>query len=269
MIKKAVQDSKFKHIKLTPVQQVPVEVLTPNPLNAIFNVPNGQDLARLEKDIQERGIIVPLVAKKNGTLLAGHCRLAVAKLLGMKKVPLQYVTTNLSATEEQKFVIMDNVARRQLSHNERMQLYRMVYPEFEMRVMAATHTRGRKSKELQESSFTLTASSVAQELGLSKKMVATDMQAIRLQHTRAKQKLCIGVDVSCKDSFTGYLSRCSKLYALANKETRKYLDEVLKNFADFIRSADTTDESIFKGIGIMHTKRRNAFTKSRKLNKRP
>ena len=88
-------------IRLSEVRQTFVNTLRVNPLNATFFPQETLEYFKnLTKDIQERGIIVPLVAKADGTLLSGHNRLQVALGLGLRYVPVQFVEEN----EEWRFV---------------------------------------------------------------------------------------------------------------------------------------------------------------------
>jgi len=83
-------------IKLSEIKQVNTDSLRDNPLNGhFFDEGPGRETDQLFNDIKERGIIVPLIAKKDGTLIAGHRRLFVAQELKMKTVPVQYVESEL------------------------------------------------------------------------------------------------------------------------------------------------------------------------------
>jgi hypothetical protein len=116
--------------------------LTPNPRNTFAALP-PDELARLREDVKARGVLVPLVvmpAKRNpddgsaenhgGTILAGHNRHAVALALGLDAVPVQYVNRKLSAPEERRFIVADNLLRRQLSPEDKAQLLAELYPGY-------------------------------------------------------------------------------------------------------------------------------------------
>jgi hypothetical protein len=126
----------------------------------------------LEQDIRERGIVVPLLAKEDGTLLAGHNRLIVAEKLNLKFVPVQYIKQHISEQEEQAFVIKDNLLRRQFTGIEWMQIYRRLYPDFDARI-ADGNKAGKPKAEA------LTARIIANDTGQK-------VEAVRKQLQRGK-----------------------------------------------------------------------------------
>ena len=64
-------------------------------------------VAQLADSIGRLGFNVPLIVDRDGTLLAGHARLAAAKLVGMDEVPVVRVT-HLSEVEARGFMLADN-----------------------------------------------------------------------------------------------------------------------------------------------------------------
>lgn len=123
-------------IKLGPIQMVEPKKLKRNAKNAkYFKIESKQYFDNLAADIQLRGILVPLVARADGTLLAGHNRLTVAELLSIKKVPVQYVQGKVSDAEETAYIIKDNLLRRHLSYGERLALYRKMIKDFDTRIL--------------------------------------------------------------------------------------------------------------------------------------
>ncbi len=130
----AAVESRFG-LRLSDIVYEPLEKLTSNVLNEeFFDREEEIYVERLKADIQERGILVPLVAKSDGTLLAGHNRLHIARQLGLSIVPVQYVEDALSVEDERKFVINDNLLRRQLTNDQRIKLYQKLYPNFDARI---------------------------------------------------------------------------------------------------------------------------------------
>ncbi len=129
----------IKGVKLSEIRYVATSLLRANPLSAtFFSDETIGDLQKLVADIAERGILVPLIVKPDGTLLAGHNRLQAAQELGLQRVPVQEYDESHNGTmtdeQERKFVISDNLLRRQLSSDQRMALYRVLYPNFDQRV---------------------------------------------------------------------------------------------------------------------------------------
>ncbi len=136
--------------------------LRPNPLQAgLFDLPTGDELARLTADIQQNGIHDPLQAMTDGTILAGHTRLKIALTLKMKTVPVLWVATK-TPEDQRAFLIRDNLHRRQLTPEDRDRLLSELYPGY----FEADSTAGRKP-EKSDHRDPITAEDVARETGLS------------------------------------------------------------------------------------------------------
>jgi hypothetical protein len=133
-------------LRLSDVFYVKPSELRPNPMNKVFfKQESGEYFERMTHDIQERGIIVPLIAKNDGTLLAGHNRLEIAQKLSLSKIPVQYLEDKLTEQSEKEFLVKDNIFRRQHSSDEWLNLYRSLYPNFEERI--ASHGRPTSNKD--------------------------------------------------------------------------------------------------------------------------
>lgn len=160
--------------------------LKANSLNtSLFKRENDQYFTTLTEDIQARGILVPLIAKRDNTILAGHNRLEVAQKLGLKVVPVQYIDGALTKETEMEFVIKDNLLRRHLSFTERVELYRRLYPNFDERIMEENRGGDRKSKQngsvnepYAKASTKLTAKQIADDTG--QKVTAVKQQINRV-----------------------------------------------------------------------------------------
>ena len=125
-----VEPVELRGIGLSDILYLSPEDLKPNPLNEKFFRRESEDyFGKLADDIGERGVIVPLIAKMDGTLLAGHNRLLVALQLGMEHIPVQKVTEQLPEAKEKEFLIKDNYLRRHLSADEKESLIRELYSE--------------------------------------------------------------------------------------------------------------------------------------------
>jgi ParB-like chromosome segregation protein Spo0J len=172
-------------VKLTDkVQWVKPDSLRPNPRNQeLFDNESVEYFSRLRDDVQQRGIVVPLVAKEDGTLLSGHNRLLIAQELALKIVPVQYVQNDLSAEQEQEFIIKDNLYRRQLSQLERIALYKKLFPTFEETFLQPQMEvkTGRTSK----GDSRLTLKTIADTTG--QKLSAVKMQVTRARGEQAKK----------------------------------------------------------------------------------
>jgi len=127
------------------IYQVEPADLKPNPLNGFFKDESPEYFERLTADIKERGIIVSLIAKRDGMLLAGHNRLKIAVSLGLPRVPVQYVENELTEEQEKAFVIKDNLYRRQLTQEDRLNLYKILVADFNEKIRLETRGGDRKS----------------------------------------------------------------------------------------------------------------------------
>jgi len=195
-------------MKLSEVRYVAPHRLTPNPLNVeFFGKERDGSYNELKANIAENGVLVPLIAKEDGTLLAGHNRLSIAVELRKERVPVQYVTQRLSPEDERKLVVNDNLLRRQFTADERLALYRKLYPNFDNRISSA---KGRRKEPTETVSGNVPARSISVSKASSKKldnvqfseqpdsspltatMIARDthqsVEAVRKQLQRARQQ---------------------------------------------------------------------------------
>lgn len=159
------------HLRLSPVTPVRCGLLKEHPLNKeLFAEESDAYFERLREDVKERGILVALIARRDGTLLAGHNRLRVAKELGFATVPVAYLSENekdkLTTEQEKAFLIKDNLFRRQFSGEEWIQTYRKLYPDFDEQVMQASRS-------------SLNAAQIAADTGQSKAAVQKQLQKFR------------------------------------------------------------------------------------------
>lgn len=130
------------------VESVELQTLKANALNAdIFKQESEEYFTNLTEDIRKRGIVVPLLAKRDGTLLAGHNRLEIAKRLGLKYVPVQYVQEQLTEEAEREFLIKDNLFRRQFSGSEWIEIYRRLVPNYDAIIQRDGRGGDRKSEQ--------------------------------------------------------------------------------------------------------------------------
>ncbi len=167
-------------LKLSEVKNVEITSLRMNPSNTeYFQQESSEYFARLTEDIQERGIIVPLIAKRDGTLLAGHNRLTVAEKLNLLVVPVQYVELPLSEEEERAFVIKDNLLRRHLGASEWIEVYRKLFPDFDATfINEETKAKSGRAKNGEER---LTIAKIAEETGQKS-------DTVKKQITRFREK---------------------------------------------------------------------------------
>ncbi|MBE7438170.1 MAG: ParB N-terminal domain-containing protein [Spirochaetales bacterium] len=115
-------------LELSSIQWLRPLDLKIHPLNErYFQTESPDYFEKLTSDIKERGILVPLVVKLDGTVLAGHNRLRIALEVGLSEVPVQKVISDLTAEREKEFLIKDNLLRRQLTVEEKKKLIIELY----------------------------------------------------------------------------------------------------------------------------------------------
>lgn len=176
-------------LALSEVRYVAPATLVTNSLNSIFPEEKARYFEELEEDVRERGVIVPLIAKRDGTLLAGHNRLRVALKLNLPKIPVQYVEAPLTEQEEIRFVIADNLFRRQLSNEDKIRLYEHLYENFTERIaMRHEVTTTSWVDNVHPSGSPLTATIIARDTGQSAAAVQKQLQRYEAQSRRESQQ---------------------------------------------------------------------------------
>ena len=86
------------------VQKIDIDKLKPHPKNPRIHPDSA--IEKLERSIKEFGWTNPILASKDGHILAGHARLKVAKRAGIKKVPVIYLP--LEGAKADAYLIADN-----------------------------------------------------------------------------------------------------------------------------------------------------------------
>lgn len=235
---------------VTPdVKTVDVSALIPHPSNKkYFRTESAEYFERLREDIQKRGIVVPLIAKKDGQLLAGHNRLAVAKELGLKYVPVQYVLRELNAEQEQEFLIKDNLLRRQFTGEEWLNIYRNLYPNFEEEILSE-RLKGRAKKGTQA----ISAKNIAEDTGQNVSAVQKQLQKFRHKHEQGQAKTKKGGTVPPLPTSSKNTSKKASSGIQQLKESRKKCTMLLKECTKKIEEIDDVQhlQSIQKKIAAL------------------
>ncbi len=173
------------------VQYVQTNLLKPNALNArFFKELTIDELSNLVENIKTNGIHTPLIARHDYTLIAGHNRLQAAKELELQHVPVQFVEDEMTEQEEIKFIISDNLLRRHLSNSEKIELYRVLFPNFDERVKMRLNTNAEPSVDsVHTQDFTpLTAFEIAQQTGQTKQAVQKQLQRDEARSRRESEQ---------------------------------------------------------------------------------
>ncbi len=169
------------------VKDVRVDQLKTNKYNSMmFEVENESYFEELEADIKKRGILQPLIAKKDHTLIAGHNRLLIAKNLKMKTVPVLFVKRTLTDEEELQIVVGENTKRRHLTREKRRDIYARMVSEFEKRAVIPV-ARGRKPTNSKKSTIALDPKEISTITGIPEKIVKQDLRYIRQEEKSMKK----------------------------------------------------------------------------------
>lgn len=98
------------HVYCAYDEMVDIDRLIPNPYNA--NRHSVEQIQRLAKIIDFNGWRSPItVSRRSGFITKGHCRLEAAKLLGYKKVPVDYQEYENEAKEYSDVIADNEIAR--------------------------------------------------------------------------------------------------------------------------------------------------------------
>jgi hypothetical protein len=213
------------------VQRVSPKVLIPNPRNAQYFTTNVEDLKRLKDDIAVRGILTPLMAKNNGELLSGHSRLQIALELGLESVPVLYAMRSLTESEEIDFLITDNLLRRHLTGAERIELYKIKYPDFEQTFLSEETrvTIGRRKSGEERT----TIAKIAGETGQKISTVKTQIQAERERRLSLKGN---GRGPSISNNAKKNVNEAKKLVGKLNNIMKSLPSEEQKEIRALVKS---------------------------------
>lgn len=173
---KALRTAAPHGLQYSEVQYIPPKQLSVNLLNEkLFPEEDSERFTKLADDIRERGIATPLIAKRDGTLLAGHNRLRIALMLNLQSIPVRYLESELSHHEEMVYVIKDNILRRQFRNEDYVRFYKMMYPDFEARLV--TDARSKAVQEVEMKGYKpITFKSIADDTGQNQETVRKQLQ---------------------------------------------------------------------------------------------
>lgn len=87
------------------VEYRPLDALVPYANNARTH--SDEQIAQIAASIAEFGFVNPVLVDERGIIIAGHGRLAAARLLGMSEVPVIELA-HLSETQRKALIIADN-----------------------------------------------------------------------------------------------------------------------------------------------------------------
>ena len=87
------------------IEDVPINALKPYPRNARCH--SKAQIKQIAASIERFGFVNPVLTADDGEIVAGHGRIAAAKMLGLARVPVLRLS-HLSEVERPAYVIADN-----------------------------------------------------------------------------------------------------------------------------------------------------------------
>jgi ParB family chromosome partitioning protein len=124
----------------------PISSLRPNPLNPRGDV-DASGLDELAASIGSQGVLQPLLITPEGVVVAGHRRLAAARLAGLQDEPA--VIRDLDPMQQQEIMLVENLQRKDLSPVEEARAYQ--------RLLDAGHTLAQLARRVGAPSARITA----------------------------------------------------------------------------------------------------------------
>lgn len=112
---------------------LPLSSIMPNPQQPRVDF-NEDDLSGLASSIRQKGIIQPLVVRRNGRmfeLIAGERRLRAAKLAGIEEVPVRVIKVD-SDTEMLELSMIENLQRDDLNPVELAEGYTRLHDKWSL-----------------------------------------------------------------------------------------------------------------------------------------
>jgi len=122
------------------------------------------DYNRMRSDIEDRGVIIPVIATPDFMLVCGYNRLKIAKEIGLKSIPVIFM--DIEDKEKETFAIKDNLNRRQLSTEQRAVIIAKLTEHIK---------KGRKPKKDKSPS----TEEIAKDLGLSSATIRRAKQFVK------------------------------------------------------------------------------------------
>lgn len=98
-------DVPMEPVSTSKIEHLPLGALKPNPRNARTHL--ATQVRQIAASIERFGFTNPVLIDDEAMILAGHGRLAAAKLLGMETVPVLRLS-HLSQAERRAYVLADN-----------------------------------------------------------------------------------------------------------------------------------------------------------------
>lgn len=104
-----------------------LDTLCPHPKQGVFFPPTSEnEVASLAEDLKRFGLKVPIEICRDGTIIAGHTRVAAARMLGWTEIEAVVRDDLATQKEIEQELVRDNLHRRQLSPLRRVRCVRFL-----------------------------------------------------------------------------------------------------------------------------------------------
>ena len=177
-----------RHVNLSDVYDVDPKSLVKHPDNdRLFGkFKTEAQLSELGESIRKYGILEPVIICADGkTILSGHSRALLARLHHMKTIKARRVESAHTEEEILEILAVLNLHRMNLSKNDRIALYKEIYPDLEERLTMP----GARICTGEAGSVGLNSKVIAKKLGLDERTVKEDLHTVRKAETfRKRQK---------------------------------------------------------------------------------
>lgn len=165
------------------IEEVDPNLLKQNPLSAVmFGQENGDYFKDLISSIKEYGVAVPLIVSPDNTIYCGHNRHMIALQLGLKKVPIQRTHKVLTEEESRKFMLDEQLKRRQFTRALRRKIYEKHILAFEERLIVKP-PRGNHTNP-----SALMSKEVSKKTGIDLHLVKRDLVAFRKEKIKEQKQ---------------------------------------------------------------------------------
>lgn len=180
-----IPDKALSGIELSDLVEKKLDWFRPDPENAEFETLKDNQPGywqNLRRDIEQVGILTPLVTTHDGLIVQGHSRLRVARELNMERLPVLLILSPLIEDEIRKRRRLDNLLRFEVDTDTRLSMLAEVWPEFFLCEKKPGRPEGNTDTVSE-----LNARVIAQTLGASERQVERDRATIRRAATIAKE----------------------------------------------------------------------------------
>ena len=142
-----------KHgIELSDILHLTLADLKDNPLNE-YPPLSDEELAELTEDIREKGILIALIVKQDGTIVCGHNRKRAGINAGLVRGPAQQILSELTPELERDIMKSEN-DRRRGGQWSKQQKEKFIREKFGAEIQKDNRGGDRKSASAQDQKFT-------------------------------------------------------------------------------------------------------------------